>query len=77
MVASYQCPENEFPAFYSRHSGCKAPYNIANAHEAAQLILSSNQLKLNSGILIAVPVPDEYAMDGENIKLNVEILKLI
>lgn len=65
MVASYQCPDKDFPAFYSKRSGCKAPYNLANAYEAAQLILSSKQLKMNSGILIGVPVPDEYAMDGK------------
>lgn len=64
-VASFQCPDREFPAFYTRSSGCKAPYNFESAAEAAKTISVSNALSLNSGILIAVPVPVEHAIaDG-------------
>lgn len=63
-VASYQSPEHDFPAFYTRKSGSKAPYNIENASDAAAMIYIAKNLKLNSGILIAVPVPEEHAMDG-------------
>lgn len=65
MVAAYQSPDKEFPAFYTRRSGCKAPYSISNATEAAKLIATSYELQLNSGILIGVPVPEKYAMDGK------------
>lgn len=65
MVASYQSINNDFPAFYTQRSGFKAPYNINTPKEAAAMILTAKALKLNSGILIAVPVPEKYAMNGE------------
>lgn len=63
-VACYQCPDHDFPAFYTRRSGSKAPYNFATATEAAKAIHISRTLGLDSGYLIAVPVPEEHAMDG-------------
>lgn len=64
---TFQSPERDFPAFYTRRSGSKAPYNVNSAHQAAKLIATSEQLRLNSGILIAVPIPKEYAMDGNRL----------
>lgn len=61
-VTTYQVPEKDFPAFYSKRSGHKAPFNINSPIEAAKLILTSKYL--NSSILIAVPVPDQFAMNG-------------
>lgn len=63
-VASYQSNTYDFPAFYTRCSGVKVPYNFENALDAAQAIYASNQLKLGSGILIGAPVPGEFAMEG-------------
>lgn len=63
-VATYQSPDKDFPAFYSRRSGCKAPYDIENPIEAAKLIISAEKLNLNSGILIAVPIPEKFSIDG-------------
>lgn len=63
-VTTYQSPNRDFPAFYSRKSGCKVPYDIENPIEAAKLIISAERLNLNSGILIAVPIPEEFSMDG-------------
>lgn len=71
-VATYQVPEKEFPAFYSRNSGFKAPYNVNNPIEAAKLIVTSKVLNLNSSILIAVPVPEKYAMNGKDIDAAIE-----
>lgn len=64
FVGTYQSPENHFPAFYTRTSGLKSLYNFDNAEEAASLIYNSILLDLKSGILIAVPVPEQFAMDG-------------
>jgi pseudouridine-5'-phosphate glycosidase len=64
-VSTFQVPDCEFPAFYTRKSGVKAPYNFNDAHDAAKCISKSLQLGLNSGFLIAVPVPEEFAMDGK------------
>jgi pseudouridine-5'-phosphate glycosidase len=63
-VASYKCDDKEFPAFYSRESGVKAQYNFNDALEAAMCINKSIQMGLNSSILIGVPVPYEFAMNG-------------
>lgn len=65
MVASYKSVNSEFPAFYTRRSGHAAPYNIDSPKEAADMILTAKTLQLNSGILIGVPVPEQFAMDGE------------
>lgn len=46
------------------------PYNFGSAAEAAKTIATSRSLKLNSGTLIAVPVPKEYAMDGSSNKIG-------
>ncbi|KAG5681469.1 hypothetical protein PVAND_010901 [Polypedilum vanderplanki] len=62
-VATFKCPDKEFPAFYTRASGTKAQYNFNDAADAAQCINKSIQLGLNSSTLIGVPVPKEHAMD--------------
>lgn len=64
FVSTFQVPDKEFPAFYTRRSGIKAPYNFADATEAAKCIDKSLQLGLKSGILIGVPVPEDHAMNG-------------
>ncbi|XP_028162217.1 uncharacterized protein LOC114354158 [Ostrinia furnacalis] len=53
----------EFPAFYTVRSGFRAPYNVENARRAAKVLGAAKSLRLQSGIIIAVPVPEEYAMD--------------
>lgn len=54
-----------FPAFYSRTSGCHAPYNVVSAIEAAEIIDSSLNLNLKSGMLFAVPVPEKNALEEQ------------
>lgn len=71
-VATYQSNEKDFPAFYSIKSGSKAPYNLNNSMEAANLILTSKRLNLKSGILIAVPVPKSDALDENRINNVIE-----
>ncbi|XP_055388248.1 pseudouridine-5'-phosphate glycosidase-like isoform X2 [Condylostylus longicornis] len=58
-VATYQVPDFEFPAFYTRKSGCKAPYNMENSEEAAEFIHSLLKIESKSGILLAVPIPEK------------------
>lgn len=64
LVATYQVPDCDFPAFYTRKSGVRAPYNFTDPSDAAECIARSHQLQLGSGMLIGVPVPEEHAMDG-------------
>ncbi|XP_062445770.1 uncharacterized protein LOC134148060 isoform X3 [Rhea pennata] len=58
----------EFPAFFSRQSGFQAPYHVHNEEEAAELIASTLGLGLSSGVLIAVPCPQEHATSGQVIE---------
>lgn len=63
FVAAYQSPDKDFPAFYSRKSGIKAPYALDNPVEVAKLIKITTDMQLESGLLIGVPIPEEFAMD--------------
>ncbi|XP_064011573.1 uncharacterized protein LOC135181955 isoform X2 [Pogoniulus pusillus] len=58
----------EFPAFFSRQSGFQAPYHVQDEEEAAELIASALGLGLNSGVLIAVPCPQERATSAQVIE---------
>lgn len=71
-VASYQSPNCDFPAFYTRSSGINVPYNFDSPKEASEMIRISNDLNLNSGILIGVPIPIDYAMDSGEMNIVIE-----
>ncbi|CAJ1056321.1 pseudouridine-metabolizing bifunctional protein C1861.05 [Xyrichtys novacula] len=66
-VATYGVSKN-FPAFFSPRSGFTSPYQVHNPEEAAELIESTLSLGLQSGVLIGVPVPEEYAAAGQQIE---------
>lgn len=72
FVGTYQCPNLDFPAFYTRTSGVKAPYNFENPQEAAAAIHQSYLIGLNSGMLIGVPVPEQFAMDDTIIRKSID-----
>ncbi|CAH1643441.1 unnamed protein product [Spodoptera littoralis] len=54
---------SDFPAFYTARSGFTAPHRVGDAQQAARVLHAARQLELASGIVVAVPVPQEYAMD--------------
>ncbi|XP_041343471.1 pseudouridine-metabolizing bifunctional protein C1861.05-like isoform X3 [Pyrgilauda ruficollis] len=62
----------EFPAFFSRQSGFQAPYHVQDEEEAAKLIDSALGLGLSSGVLIAVPCPQERAAEGQAIEKAIQ-----
>lgn len=62
-VATYNSTGGVFPDFYTRDSGSKVPYNLSSAAQAADLLHSWGQLQLQSGVLIGVPIPAEYAAE--------------
>ena len=49
---------DEFPAFFSPTSGCKAPSRFDDAMSVARAYVSSRTLGLSSGMLVAVPNHD-------------------
>lgn len=78
FVAAYQSENKEFPAFYTRKSGVKAPYSIKDASEAAHILKTNTDLELNSGLLIGVPIPEQFAMDGRHLYLyNTKLFYLV
>ena len=50
---------DEFPAFYSRRSGFRAPLTVATPAEAARVLKAKWDLGLTGGVLLANPVPEE------------------
>ncbi|KAG7230980.1 hypothetical protein INR49_025009 [Caranx melampygus] len=66
-VATYGKSKN-FPAFFSLQSGFTSPCQVSNPTEAAKLIESARSLGLQSGVLLAVPIPEEHAAAGQQIE---------
>ena len=59
---------DEFPAFFTRKSGCAAPARVNAPLEAARVIDASLRLRLTSGSVFAVPIPSEHEALGETIE---------
>jgi len=55
----------ELPAFYCRESGLKVDYVVDNEVEAAKIIRAMQDLGLEGGMIIANPVPEQYALSME------------
>jgi len=55
----------ELPAFYCRESGLKVDYVVNDEKEAAGIIRVMQDLELGGGMIIANPVPEEYALSME------------
>lgn len=70
-VASFG-PTTDFPAFFTPKSGFHAPVNVKNPLEAAQLIDAHCKLGLESGVLIGVPLQEEFAFLGEKIETAIK-----
>ncbi|XP_028285710.1 pseudouridine-metabolizing bifunctional protein C1861.05 isoform X2 [Parambassis ranga] len=66
-VATYGASKH-FPAFFSPQSGFNSAYNVCNPEEAAKLLESTLSLGLQSGVLLAVPIPEEHAAAGQQIE---------
>jgi pseudouridine-5'-phosphate glycosidase len=62
----------EFPAFFTRTSGFEAPLNVESPTSAAKLIDTSLTLDIGSGVVIAVPIPDECSVEGSEIETAIQ-----
>ncbi|MDI9818519.1 MULTISPECIES: pseudouridine-5'-phosphate glycosidase [unclassified Legionella] len=58
---------DEFPAFYSRSSGISLLHRLDTVSEIANLMAYQKKLKLNNGIVIANPIPQEAEIPDEKI----------
>src|SRR6266496_2728211 len=57
-VVGYQC--EEMPAFYTRQSGLNVDVIANSSEDVAQLVRAQRALKIESALLVTVPVPAEY-----------------
>ena len=55
----------ELPAFYTRKSGFGVDYRIDTPAELAAAFHAQREMGLNGGMLVANPIPEEYAMDAD------------
>jgi pseudouridine-5'-phosphate glycosidase len=55
------------PGFYTRDSGFAVDYRIDSAEDAADAIKAKWDLQLQGGMVIANPIPNEYALDPQDI----------
>ena len=63
----------DFPAFFTAKSGLLSHTNVESAKDAAEMIHVNKTLNLGSGIVIAVPIPEEYAADGLEIENAIQL----
>ena len=59
---------SDFPAFYCRKSGFGVDYAAKNEAESAAIIKTKWDLKLDGGVLIGNPIPEEYALDFDEME---------
>ncbi|MGL4947125.1 MAG: pseudouridine-5'-phosphate glycosidase [Cetobacterium sp.] len=64
-VLGYQT--EELPAFYTRKSGFKVDYNIETPNQIAKTLKAKWDINLKGGVVIANPIPEEFAMDFDTI----------
>lgn len=71
-VAVYGYQTDQMPAFYSKTSGLKADYALEGPEEAAKIFAAARALGLGGGMLVTVPIPDEYAMQEHYVNAVIE-----
>ncbi|KAG5462092.1 MAG: pseudouridine-5'-phosphate glycosidase [Olpidium bornovanus] len=77
-VATVSEEHADFPAFFARSSGERSPLTLRDAEGCAALIESeplfygpqaaNHQLELNSGMVFAVPIPQEQSFEGNEVE---------
>ncbi len=64
-VLGYQT--DYLPAFYTRQSKFKVDYNCKNPLEVADIVKNKRNNNLEGGVLVTVPVEEEYSIDEKEI----------
>ena len=62
----------ELPAFYTRKSGIKVDARVDTPEETAAIIKAKRDLKLDGGVLITNPIPEEDSMDADAINAVID-----
>ncbi|GGN35455.1 pseudouridine-5'-phosphate glycosidase [Deinococcus daejeonensis] len=62
----------EFPAFYSRQSGFRAPLTVATPDEAARVLKAKWDLGVSGGVMLANPIPEDAEIPAGEITPQIE-----
>jgi len=62
----------EFPAFYSRQSGFRAPLTVATPEEAARVLKAKWDLGVSGGVMLANPIPEDAEIPAGEITPQIE-----
>lgn len=62
----------DFPAFWARDSGIKSPSVTYTEKEAAAMILAQEKLNIESGMLFANPIPEEFGVPAKEMQAHIE-----
>ena len=62
----------ELPAFYTRQSGFQVDYRIDTVAELAAAFKAQTELGFKGGMLVANPIPEEYAMPLDTITAAID-----
>ncbi|NOZ07182.1 MAG: pseudouridine-5'-phosphate glycosidase [Chloroflexi bacterium] len=68
-VVGYQ--SDELPAFYVRHSGLPVDVRADTPADVARIAVAQRSLGLESGLVVAVPIPEEAALDESGMEANI------
>ena len=60
------------PAFYTRESAYPVDYRVESAAEVAAAIAAKRDMKLDGGMVIAVPIPEEHALESDEINAVID-----
>lgn len=63
---------DDFPAFYCRKSGFGVDYNAKTPEDAAAVLKAKWNLGLKGGVLIGNPVPEQYALDFDEMSAVID-----
>ncbi len=69
-VVGYQT--KELPAFYTRSSGFQVDYRMDSPEELAKAFKTQNEMGFKGGMLVANPIPEEYAMPLNTINAAID-----
>lgn len=69
-VLGYQT--DAFPAFYTRDSGFKVDARLETVDEIARTLRAKWETGLSGGVLVANPIPEQYALNAAEIDQTIE-----
>lgn len=62
----------DLPGFYTRESGVKSPLVVSGPDQAAAMIFSQQSLNIQSGMLLANPIPEGFALPKAEIDAAID-----